>query len=198
MVRAASLALLLVACSSDPTFMKVCPSGDQFIYPVGNATASTACAQPVEITWPTLPLLVSIDLEPDYVASAEEAIDFWNDELDATALELTAGSSDVEVIHGSAADPGMGAAYHNTTDGALRATVELRQPGDVHEVYRVISHELGHVLGLAHDQARASIMVGTLDVGLVRDVDFSEDSFDFQLFLVTDADCSAIRKKYGL
>lgn len=180
--------------------MQVCPDPDgvHFRYPVGDAVASTACGTPTPITWPALPLTVTYALDDGaYDQSLAAALAYWNSELGFTAfVAAPAGdlSADVQVISGSATDPGLGAAYHVVVAGQLTAVIELRAPGDVSEVYRVFSHELGHVLGLAHDPGETSIMHGVLDFGFDQ-LDPTTDPVE-RIWIVTDADQTALRRQY--
>jgi len=182
---------------SENTFMRVCPvdlDGDPatppiYDYPIGYTEASTVCANPVEITWPMIPISVwTIDttLTP-YVT---DSVDWWNDALDEQFLEITASEGNATVLW-SPGGQHVGEAWHQLdADGTLYAWVSIHYVGDAQSIRSVIKHELGHVLGLAHDGWDASIMHGQLDLDLMS-------SPEPAIEMVTDADRTALRAKYA-
>jgi hypothetical protein len=197
MRRLGLLLLLLCGCGTETTFMLVCPAGSSFDYPAGDHVASTACADPHPIRWPALPLSVEILFDTsDYDGSAMEAVSFWNDSLGRKAFTYATGSdiSDVQFATGDATSGHLGRTHHTVEpSGRLTAQVFLDQPGDPCEVARVLEHEIGHVLGLAHDpDLDTSIMRSYIDNGVSAETDCYE-----HIFLVTPADRDAILGVYG-
>lgn len=190
------LMVFAVACSSDdPTFMKVCPQGDSFLYPVGEQVDSTACSDPVELIWPGMPLKVVVDPELNsYNASFDEAFAFWERGVGGVLFVrvLPGDTADVAFVLGSASDPGLAATAHHIVNSKLTAIIEIRKPGDVTEMVYVAAHELGHVLDLAHDPNNTSIMNSTIEnAGLLDSPDQS-----FPNLWVTDDDKNALRSRY--
>ncbi len=196
-----ALALLLAACStSDPTFMGVCElSADDIRLPAANEVDSTACSKPEAITWPAMPLVVAVDgdVAADYSQSVSQAMDFWNGHLDFKAFTTVGAKANVHVVIGSAGDPGDGAtSFYRDADGDLVALVELRQPGDVTEVYYIFAHEFGHALGLCHDPDDfLSVMFPKLDYKW-DGVDQDGQPVGFRTILITNNDRSALNAKY--
>lgn len=187
-----SLLFLLSGCEDDPTMMEVCPSGNTFIYPQGYDSVA-ACAGPTtQINWPGIPLKVRIDpsVSSTYGESIDEAISFWNKEVTTLFVKVSSPPYDVLITDGVARDGELGATYHTIVDGRLTATVELRRPGDITTAFYITAHELGHVMGLAHDRAPASVMYGFLEYSV------ESDKGPFRTMLVDGPDCAAILKKY--
>jgi hypothetical protein len=188
--------LLLVGCSTDdPTFMKVCPRGESFVYPIGEQTVSTACDAPLELKWPSMPLKVALDSDlSDYDDSLNEAFAFWERGVgDVMFVHANIEDADVVIVLGSAGDPGLAATSHYIVGGKLTATIEIRKPGDITEMLYVMAHELGHVVDLAHDPNNTSIMNSTIeDVGILDE----DPEPPFPNLWVTDNDHDALRALY--
>lgn len=201
----AAIMLVLQACdgcdSGDATFMEVCEIDGRFYYPYKNEITARGCDDPAPVVWPTLPLRVEVepDLATDYQASVDEAIDFWEGEVDLDLFVIagTGAPPDVTIRIGAVDGEAIAATHHERRDdGSLAAFIDLQRPGDVSEAYYVIAHELGHVLSLAHDPSGVSIMRPELDVGLIN-FDGEEDEGGFQPILVTSNDRRALREIYA-
>jgi hypothetical protein len=148
-----------VLTHKEPGLMKVCWQSGQAVY--NNPDCTT------ELKWKKdqLPLPYFINFEKDhkdYIDSVVKGADLWNKEI-APVFKRVDKESDAKVIitwgsievgkHCSA-----GSTSHQGTDGPTNAKIVLRNPSDIHAVYRFAAHEFGHVLGLAHDEAKRSIM----------------------------------------
>jgi hypothetical protein len=116
--------------------------------------ALAAChAVPDEGTLPGAPAHVALHRsvyidDSDYRGALEEAVAFWNRELDAAALVVTTNPEDVDlrIFVGPMGGEEVGDAAPSL--GIIR----YRQPGDIHQAYIVFCHELGHAaFWLAHD-----------------------------------------------
>lgn len=99
------------------------------------------------------PVKVAYQADPDLRGSFDEAVDFWNNELDATALVVVASGADVTVVSGDCIwRDVVDDAYvlgSSTLDGHR---ITLRCVADVYSAYLTMAHELGHAaFGLAHD-----------------------------------------------
>lgn len=151
--------------------------------------ANEATFKPEGPRWQHAPLTVESLLDDAYLPSVKAAITFWNRELGMPVLVLISPApgevADVLIGTGSAGAGHLGVTWFHSSGRVLTATIELRQPGDVCQVARVLEHELGHVLGLAHDAAAPSIMARYVD----------GDCFDIP-YLVTDRDLQALEGHY--
>jgi predicted Zn-dependent protease len=119
-------------------------------------------------TWPAMPLQVEIgpDIEADAV---ESAIATWNGTVGCELFHTTSGGKPQVRIMSSSAEATCGgtavlggherAGTWICQSGATsRAEVLVSQPGTVDDLYRIVAHELGHVLALDHDTAPRSVM----------------------------------------
>lgn len=118
---------------------------------------------PQEIKWARrhFPLALEIHKELGaYTDSVKEAVAAWNRELDGWAFQVVPykgnwiGREGVVVFSlGSASGDAIGQTLHwgSASTGVEKAEASLIQPGDLYQAYRAAFHELGHVLGLAHD-----------------------------------------------
>ena len=115
-------------------------------------------------TWGRMPLSVRESLElAAYFPQLERAMALWNTEVGCAVFVLARGSvdvphPDVRIVFLSEApcgreafvsDPAAAAGTYLCPDGT--ADVEINHLDDVQVSYRLFAHELGHVLGLAHD-----------------------------------------------
>jgi len=146
------------------------------------------CDEGEDLVWDRdeIPLSVSAD---GLIGETQTAIDLINSQVGCDILEFAEASrigTDVTIISDSPMSPGTGrggATWHVRGSDGMRARVELYAPGALAE--RVIVHELGHVLGLAHDEHTGSIMYPT-----------QTDTRDLQFILITQHDRSLLRDLY--
>lgn len=189
------LALLLIACDTDNTFMTVCEVGGDFYYPQGYATSVLGCEEPVDIIWDHMPLTVRINDGEAWDSSIRDAEGFWERQVDIDLFNVTnSDDPDIDIFLVPGGSTHSGAAWHERReDGSLRAFIELYSLGDSISTYYIIAHEYGHVLGLAHDAWDTSIMNPYLDQGLM--IDFEEPGSD-TIVIVTGNDKKALRERY--
>jgi predicted Zn-dependent protease len=183
MTRLATLALLLVACGTPPTFQPVCRKGDVVTY--------EACAEPHIIKW-ALPIRVG--LEPglaDYSDSLDMAINRWNGAVSMRLFMRVDGPADVTVSLGAVRKGIAGSVSHVYTGDVLSAAVRLHGVADVTVAYHVLTHELGHVVGLAHDQRPTSIMHEALDTSGIMGGE------ELPMYLIGSEDVTALEKLYA-
>jgi hypothetical protein len=150
MTRAALLAALLaVACHPSPTWAPPCKTA--------GATGPCALSEPWE-----LPIAVYADLDgyEVFTADVDAALEQWNAEVGVLLFRRSPSPrSPVRITFGSAV-PGTSAATRLGRDrfGRRLAVVECRGCVLVGQSADLIGHELGHVLGLAHDPQPGSLM----------------------------------------
>jgi hypothetical protein len=134
---------------------------------------------------------------PDVVGGAMRDI---NSQLRATFLEAGTdlATADIVLTYRAAfevdaergyVDRDPGYCRHWIEDGRLRAAVYVRPAGALRHEYRVTFHELGHALGLAHDEHTGSIMYPT-----VWD-DRDDARMSFTMF--SEWDRRVLRETYG-
>lgn len=145
-----------------------------------------------------LPLRVSLSesLEDGYAASLSSAIAAINTRV---GCELFVWKKDdlvvdVRVMHEGCDDPGdAGCAYYDKAKD--QGLVKVGFPGDVTQAYLVFHHELGHLLGLAHD-GPADPETMAVSVSAMADNVASFGSRLDKLPRFTDKDTQALRDRY--
>lgn len=149
----------------DEGIYRVCMLGSRVNYD------SAMCSHPSPLMWTSnrFPLLVSTgEVEQD--STLASAIPLINGQIGCEVLRFDSGlpleQADVALNTSGVMDvdqdvPG-GATYHYyDVEGNLRAHVDILSVTNPQMKLRVMVHELGHVLGLAHDDFEASIMFPT-------------------------------------
>jgi hypothetical protein len=154
----------------EPGLMKVCWVG-------GQANYAGDC---IELKWDKkqFPLTYYIDFgkdHEDYIDSVVKGAEMWNREI-CTVFRRVMKSEDARImVTWGAVSTGhscsAGATSHVGKSGPTGATIVLREPSDIHAVYRYAAHEFGHVLGLDHDAFSKSIMY-PLQPGVTEEMTF--------------------------
>lgn len=120
-----------------------------------------------ELKWykDQMPLGYYIDFGPEhvkYIDSVIAAADLWNREICRVFDRVDIVEDAAVIVDWGPTAPGEdhsgGYTKHTGNEQVEGARVTLTNPTDMHTVFRYAAHELGHVLGLAHDDSPRSVM----------------------------------------
>lgn len=142
-----------------------------------------------------LPLKVWLDpeLAESYTNSLKEATGGINTQAGCALLAVTEGKdeADVQIIFEPCEDKThAGCAYYSPV--LKRGFIKTGHPGDIRQAYILFEHELGHVLGLAHDgYVAAESRAETVSV-------MSDNAPELagRMVRLTTKDASALRERY--
>lgn len=174
-----------VLTHKEPGLMLVCWKG-------GVANYNMNCE---ELKWKKaqMPLTYHIDFGKDhkvYIDSVVKGAELWNNEIGNVFKRVDKPEDAiVKVSWGSLSygkDCSAGHTAHKGYGKPESVLVVLKEPSDIHAVYRFAAHEFGHVLGLAHDEAPRSIMY-PVQPGVTKEMTF---------VLPSDFDKKLLRKLY--
>ena len=154
---------------AEATMMGICWDSQGRAHYPEKWEVNAKCESPQPLDWKKSPKLVYWDFPDDFDdfrSSHDEALKFWNNELghDHFKETLVEDIADVHILWGSAND-GTGAmsTSHRKVGERIIATITVKRPSDIRRWMLEEQHELGHVLGLAHD--RSGIMNPELQEG---------------------------------
>lgn len=141
--------------SGEPGLMSVCWQPD------GQSNFDTrTCAAPQEIKWPrsNIPLSVSGGDDPD--EELRKSVDFVNSQVGCSVMKISNNNplrADVSVMFDTPVETGTGDVQGSTTFrrdavGRVKAFISIAAESQSPELLlKVVVHELGHAIGLAHD-----------------------------------------------
>jgi|PlaIllAssembly_1097288.scaffolds.fasta_scaffold00050_2 hypothetical protein len=178
-----------VSTHQEATLLKVCWSG------TGTASYGATCTE--DLTWPRVQIPIGIEVvatqegelrDEEMAGVLERVVADTNAQFGFEVFELST-NPDVEV-HAVAYEGNEPERMHHNRDdnGRLMAWINIHAGMDVATLFAVLQHELGHVIGLAHDDFESSVMFplipgGELPTTLRR--------------RFTDTDVAAIRARYA-
>lgn len=189
-----------VSTHEEPGLMRVCWRSDGVaIYdqcPEGSGQ---------DLVWDHLPVTISVraydgvaETQADADRAVGEAIQLWNDQTDLTLFRIAGGDEmpDAVLVWGEPFEVGVsveneGGFVEHRSVGVMSAEVGIERIGTSRLAYLITLHELGHLIGLAHDVGgfRSSPMYPTTED------DTWEDRLSFTR--VTDWDREVLRTTYG-
>jgi len=171
-----------VATHTEPGLMRVCWTN------LGSAVYD--CDSGEEIVWSRSALPFEVETD-GYVGEVQTSIDLINTQVGCDLLtyrEATGSEpADISITSEAAMSRGDGrggSTWHLRDGDRLRARVELYAAGSMAQ--RVLVHELGHALGLAHDPFPASIMYPTQ----------YDNTGRLETVMFTDSDRSLLHRLY--
>lgn len=133
-----------------------------------------------ELQWKKNQLPLTYYIVPDiehraYTESIHASANLWNKEICPLFREVKNKNDAVVLVSWESIDTDNthcgGSTSHEGRTGPERASVVLKEPSDIHAVYRYSAHELGHVLGLDHDPAPNSVMY-PIQPGMTEELSF--------------------------
>jgi hypothetical protein len=193
-ILAVALVLVVVGVTrhKEPGLLSVCWVADHAQY--------DNCTEPTQqLKWPksAFPLRIAVlpvNNKPttEGVSAVHGVASDWNHQLGFAAFDTEvapAQDADVFVFWGTEYDASNqegGDVSHQIRRNRLQASVHITDLATNRLTYRVLFHEFGHVLGLAHDPFESSPM-------FTRTMD---DSDAMRFMLVTDSDRKLLRRLY--
>jgi len=189
--------LAAIGCSVggiDRGMSAVCWSVNDLAVYVGPGCAAEDAVLPV---WQYLPLRITVDTDVDATVVGE-AGEVWNAAVGCPTFYVGDGApDDVSIITGGIMGAVMGEMHMSgsVATGPTHATVVIRQATTARALRLVVTHELGHVLGLDDDTGiDESIMRATLDAAtLADDSEVEPQPLDTDVALLrTYYDCAGV------
>lgn len=158
--------------------------------------------QRVKIQWdrnkiPLKVLVVDSNLNPlsresEEYREVESAIEEINSQFRFTLLQISSEENDIEVLWGVAytnneSNPAGYCEFRGENGLVVSATVGIRDTSSIRLTRKILLHELGHAIGLGHDDFTGSIMFPITEDDTMEDM---------RLDRFTDDDVEYIRERY--
>lgn len=171
MLKSSLILLFCVACAGsvkEETLANFCPrvaTEDVTIYEFPNSDNVPDCDNSVSIKWDKK-IVYHIDDKLGWQESIRAAFDSWNKHLGREVF-VEGEKSNLAILYGGESAVTGAQTILGLVDGKLSAVVYVydRYSEPKVNVYKLLMHELGHVLGLVHDTDRSSIMYPILHQG---------------------------------
>jgi hypothetical protein len=171
---------------------------------IGGAWASNAEKDKTEATWMAdaivwpkdkMPLKVWFDLAnyPEYEEAFTGAVKTWNDRVEFEVFRITQDRAEADVVFkttdGSACGDDGGLDRKAAMSACLtgkQVIVQIRKIDSVGLAFRQTLHELGHALGLDHDET-----------GAMSEAAMEPQAGDYpELLLISNKDTSAVQGRF--
>lgn len=158
-----------------------------------------------ELTWPKeqIPILISVidpageylPISSEEVNEVRQAIDDFNDQVGFDLFEFssTPDVEDASVIWGLPIEVGRNSpaglvSHRRLSNGEIQGLVRLWETTSIRTTHQVLMHELGHLIGLAHDDFQDSLMYPTY-----QDNNLGESTGSIR---ITDSDVALLKRLY--
>jgi len=181
-----------VTTHTEPGLLSVCWNLD------GTADYTAPCTTPANLQWDRARIPLIVDAPPDS-SEVSEAVSIVNHQIGCEVLRLHPGAgltADINVAldqpaqvapNGIEVDAGGSCRHVRGATGRMFAVVETVNVTDPTSKTRVLVHEFGHALGLAHDPFESSIMYPTQP---------AQGSDTLDLIRFTDSDTHLLNSLY--
>lgn len=181
------LALTAVGCANRmPTAERYAePTGWSLCYEADGTVADYDghCSDPSLIKW-NLPAKVYLPLGYSSRLRFKEAMTVWDTWMGTEAFRLVGSAPEADIVVEDGGEPWgiAGRALHTKTGGTVKFHLEIFD--GYYDRPDIIAHELGHTLGLAHDEGdKRSIMY---------------PGMEWYLPALTPVDCDYLKRLYNL
>ena len=198
-IAAVALIIYGVTTHTEPGLQRVCWDQQRAQY---EGEPNLPCVPHEDLIWPTnqMPITITVTAESESERvqgehTVQAAADVWNGQTGFEIFRFVESGGDAIVHWGAPFEVGHsrgsegGWVQHRIEDGRLLADVGIIHVATNRLAYLVTIHELGHLIGLAHDSYEASPMFP-----ITRD---DSDDRRMRATVVSSWDKNVIRGIYG-